>query len=107
MILQSTNTPKHYNNYLKARSYEQPKGENNMWIPIVVRHDTGFLRITQRPMIEHIADKLNELETKHGAIKILSFVQVEIDKYAEFLVWVDTNNDLPRTWFLRDYWPEP
>lgn len=64
-----------------------------MWLPVVIRHDTSFLRITQRPMIEHVADKLNEIEEKYGLVKMLSFVQVEHDKCAEFVVWVGGKDD--------------
>ena len=67
-----------------------------MWLPVVIRHDNGFLRITERPMIEHIADRLNEIEKEYGSVERLSFVQVERDKYAEFVVWADTDHDTPR-----------
>lgn len=59
-----------------------------MWLPVSVRHDTSFLRYTERPLAEHLADSLNELEKEHGRIENISVVTVEPDKSAELLVRV-------------------
>lgn len=59
-----------------------------MWLPVSVRHDESFLRVTERPLIEHLADKLNEIEQENGDIIAVTVVQHVEDKCAELLVKV-------------------
>lgn len=57
-----------------------------MWCPLTVRHDAGFLRVTERPMMDHLAVAMNEFEQEHGPITDAIVVLCEEDKYVELMV---------------------
>jgi hypothetical protein len=63
-----------------------------MWYALSVRHDSSFLRVTEKPMMEHIADKLNEIEKEHGIITMVNVIEMQEDKYAEMIVQVKDND---------------
>lgn len=63
-----------------------------MWLPVILKHDVSFLRMTERPLVEHLADKLNEIEQTNGEITSVTVVQQVEDKSAELLIKVEDRN---------------
>lgn len=45
--------------------------------------------MTERPLIDHLADKLNEIEQTEGKIHNVTVIDQQEDKWAEVLVNVD------------------
>lgn len=57
-----------------------------MWHAIQITHDKNFLRIMEEPMVEKVADKLNEIERTHGKITYVTEVYNNSDSWINLVV---------------------